>query len=102
VITNRILIASGAGQVTSYVLLTAPYYGKANYGTEIALSTMEAEYVALSTSCRDLFPLIDLTNEICAKFNIGNFSFNSTARLHIKLMRIMLVHWPMVNWNRDG
>jgi hypothetical protein len=34
--------------------------------TEIALSTMEAEYVALSASCHDLFPMIDVTNEICS------------------------------------
>jgi hypothetical protein len=36
--------------------------------TEIALSTMEAEYVALRTSCRDLFPLIDITGEA---MNVG-------------------------------
>jgi hypothetical protein len=46
---------------------------------------MEAEYVALSTSCRDLFPLIDITNKICAKFNIGDCSFNGAAQLHIKI-----------------
>ncbi len=46
---------------------------------------MEAEYVALSTSCRDLFPLIDITNKICAKFDIGDCSFNGAAQLHIKI-----------------
>ncbi len=46
---------------------------------------MEAEYVALSTSCHDLFPLIDITNEICAKFDIGDCRFNSAAQLHIKI-----------------
>jgi hypothetical protein len=34
--------------------------------TEIALSIMEAEYVALSTLCHDSFPLIDVTKEICS------------------------------------
>jgi hypothetical protein len=46
---------------------------------------MEAEYVALSTSCHDLFPLIDITNKICAKFDIGDCRFNSAAQLHIKI-----------------
>jgi len=72
---------------TGYVICLAdcPILWKSKLQTEIALSTMEAEYVALSTSCHDLFPLIDLTNEICTKFNIGNCSFNSAARLHIKI-----------------
>ena len=46
---------------------------------------MEAEYVALSTSCRDLFPLIDITKEICAKFNLDECNFNKNAKLHIKI-----------------
>jgi hypothetical protein len=29
---------------------------------------MEVGYVALSTSCRDLFPLVDVTKEICSAF----------------------------------
>ncbi len=29
---------------------------------------MEAEYVALSASCRDLFLLIDITKELCSNF----------------------------------
>jgi hypothetical protein len=44
---------------------------------------MEAEYVALSTSCRDLFPLIDITNEICSIFHVG-LIFHKRADLHIK------------------
>ncbi|KAL7480099.1 hypothetical protein ACHAW6_005808 [Cyclotella cf. meneghiniana] len=31
---------------------------KSKLQREIALSTMEAEYVALSTSCKDLFPIV--------------------------------------------
>jgi hypothetical protein len=31
---------------------------------------MEAEYVLLSTSCQDLFPLIDLTKEICSALSL--------------------------------
>jgi hypothetical protein len=32
---------------------------------------MEAEYVALSTSCRDLFPLIDITKELCDTLKVN-------------------------------
>jgi hypothetical protein len=42
---------------------------------------MEAEYVALSTLCRDLFPLIDVTREICTAFSI---EMSGTAQMHIK------------------
>jgi hypothetical protein len=31
---------------------------------------MEAEYVSLSTSCQDLFPMIDLTKEICSSLSL--------------------------------
>jgi hypothetical protein len=43
---------------------------------------MEAEYVALSTLCRDLFPLIDVTREICTAFSI---ELSGTAQMHIKI-----------------
>jgi hypothetical protein len=58
--------------------------GKATQ-TEIVLSTMEAEYVALSTSCRDLFPLIDVTKEICYNFDIEKCTFQDAAQLHVKI-----------------
>jgi hypothetical protein len=72
---------------TGYVICfsNCPVLWKSKLQTEIALSTMEAEYVALSTSCRDLFPLIDITNKICAKFDIGDCRFNSAAQFHIKI-----------------
>ena len=45
---------------TGYVINFAdgPVLCKSRLQTEIALSPMEVEYVALSTSCQDLFPLI--------------------------------------------
>jgi transposase InsO family protein len=51
---------------TGYVILLAgcPVLWKSKLQTEIALSTMEAEYVALSQSCKDLFPLLDQINEL--------------------------------------
>jgi hypothetical protein len=55
---------------TGYVICLSdcPVLWISKLQTEIALSTMEAEYVALSTLCRDLFPLIDVTKEICSAF----------------------------------
>jgi hypothetical protein len=50
--------------------------------TEIALSTMEAEYIALSTSCRDLFPLMDklvgLTTTLALPYTLG-------AHMHVRI-----------------
>jgi hypothetical protein len=53
---------------TGYVILLAgcPVLWKSKLQTEIALSTMEAEYVALGQSCKDLFPLLDQINELGA------------------------------------
>ena len=62
-----------------------PVLWKSKLQTEIALSTMEAEYVSLSTSCRDLFPLIDVTNEICAHFDMDGNIFDHATRLRIKI-----------------
>ncbi len=72
---------------TGYVICFAdcPILLKSKLQMEIALSTMEAEYVALSTSCHDLFPLIDITKEICTNFDLGDCKFNGTAQLHIKI-----------------
>jgi hypothetical protein len=43
---------------------------------------MEAEYVALSSLCRDLFPLIDITQEICSALLLHP---PDTAQMHIKI-----------------
>ena len=43
---------------------------------------MEAEYVALSTSCRDLFPLIDITNELCTVLQV---EMQTETQMHIKI-----------------
>jgi len=50
---------------TGYVITLAgcPVLWKSSLQAEISLSAMESEYVALSTSCKDLFPLIDLVVE---------------------------------------
>ncbi len=43
---------------------------------------MEAEYIALSKSFRDLFPLIDITKELCEIFKID---LRKEFDMHIKI-----------------
>jgi hypothetical protein len=62
-----------------------PVLWKSKFQTEITLSTMEAEYVTLSTTCRDLFPLIDITNEIWKHFAMDGNIFDRVTRLHITI-----------------
>jgi hypothetical protein len=71
---------------TRYVINFAdcPVLWKSRLQIEIALSTMEVDYVALSTSCRDLFPLIDVTKEICLIFKV-DLIVKETANMHIKV-----------------
>jgi hypothetical protein len=51
---------------TGFIVMIAncPVIWKSKLQTEIALSTMESEYIALSTSCRDLLPLQNLVTEV--------------------------------------
>ncbi|KAL7547639.1 hypothetical protein ACHAWF_010922 [Thalassiosira exigua] len=57
---------------TGYVITLAgcPVISVSKLQTEIALSTMETKYVALSTACRDLFPIINLVQEIGQHFGL--------------------------------
>ncbi len=63
-------------------LSNCPVLWKSKLQTENALSTMEAEYVALSTSCCDLFPLIDITNKLCTALQI---EMQAETHMHIKI-----------------
>ena len=51
---------------TGYVINVAdcPVLWQSKLQTETALSTMEAEVVALAHSCRELFPVIDMVSEL--------------------------------------
>ena len=51
---------------SGYVVMVAncPILWKSKLQSEIALSTMESEYIALSTACRDLLPLQHLVAEV--------------------------------------
>jgi hypothetical protein len=69
---------------TGYVicLTNCSVLWKSKMQTEIARSKMEAEYVALSTSCHDLFPLIDITNELCTALQV---EMQNETQMHIKM-----------------
>jgi hypothetical protein len=43
---------------------------------------MEAKYVALSSSCRDLFPSIDITKKLSSTFDL---QLQVNADIHIKI-----------------
>ena len=69
---------------TGYVITLAncPIIWASKMQTEIALSTMEAEYIALSTACRDLFPLMDKLVEITT---ILDLPFAAGSNMHIRI-----------------
>ncbi len=68
---------------TGYVICLAncPVIWKSKLQTKIVLSTMEAKYVALSSSCHDLFPLIDITKELSSTFDL---QLQANPNMHIK------------------
>ena len=57
---------------TGFVITVSdcPVMWQSKLQTEIALSTMEAEYVALSMSCKELFPIIDIVRELGEATNL--------------------------------
>ncbi len=69
---------------TGYVICLSdcPILWVSKLQTEIALSTMETEYVSLSTLCWDLFPLTDLTKEICSSLSLH---LNNVINMHVKI-----------------
>ncbi len=50
--------------------------------TEIALSTMESEYVAMISACKDIFPIMDLVKEIVPVFDLP---VNDKSRFHVRI-----------------
>jgi hypothetical protein len=69
---------------TGFVILAfgCPIMWKSKLQTEIALSTMEAEYVALSTAMKDLLPIIILIREL---WKAVGLSENFVSNLHCKV-----------------
>ena len=43
---------------------------------------MDAEYVALSTSCKDLFPLVDLIHKLCSAVGLN---VAAVANMHVEI-----------------
>ncbi|KAL7474500.1 hypothetical protein ACHAW6_000471 [Cyclotella cf. meneghiniana] len=46
----------------------------------VALSMMETEYVALGTSCKELFPILDKESVLCTALNIP---YDDISHIHI-------------------
>lgn len=69
---------------TGYVinLCNCPVIWVSKLQTAIVLSTMEAEYIALSQACKDLFPIIDLVNELSSTLNLTT---PNSPCLHIRV-----------------
>jgi hypothetical protein len=69
---------------TRYIITAfgCPVLWRSKLQTEIALSTMEAECIAISTACRDLFPVVDMIKELSEAVGLES-DFN--AKIHIKI-----------------
>ena len=51
-------------------LCSCPILWASKLQMEIALSTMEAEYIMLSTAYKDLFPIVDVIKELCCTLGL--------------------------------
>jgi hypothetical protein len=71
---------------TGYIILAfnCPVLWRSKLQMEIALSTMEAEYVALIAACKDFFPSIDLVKALCSVVGLSEEFFRGKCwRSHI-------------------
>ncbi|KAL7527402.1 hypothetical protein ACHAWF_002161, partial [Thalassiosira exigua] len=64
--------STGPSFRTGYIIMLAgcSILWKSKFQTEIILSTIEVEYVVLSTAYCDLFPIMDLVQEIGKHFGL--------------------------------
>jgi hypothetical protein len=62
---------------TGFIITFAdcPVFWQSKLQTETALSTMEAEIIALSACCRELFPIMDMVSSV-TKLPIGKTTMN--------------------------
>ena len=69
---------------TGYVILAfgCPVVWRSVMQQCVCLSTMESEYVALSTACKDLIPVIGIVKELSRAVGLDD-SF--TSKLHVKI-----------------
>ena len=63
-------------------LRLVPSFGLASCKPRLLFSTMEAEYIALSTACLDLFPLIDKLTELTSVLNLP---FTPGSNMHVRI-----------------
>ena len=68
---------------TGYMLMVADCaaHWVSKLQTEIAVSTMEAEYIALSLAMRDLIPLRGLVDEIKTMFDIDELPYRAYSKV---------------------
>ena len=83
---------------TGYVITLSdcPVLWVSKMQTAIALSTMESEYIALSQACKDLFPIMDLIEELSG---ILNLQTDPSPHLHVRIhednvdtLQLLLLH----------
>jgi hypothetical protein len=69
---------------TGYVILAfgCPVLWASRINSIITLSTMESEYVALSTACKDLFPIEQLVADLASAVGL---TIHNVANMHIKI-----------------
>ena len=58
-----------------------PIHWLSRLQTEIELSTTEAEYIALSTAAREVFPLQDILNDIRRHFKLDQIKSTIKSRI---------------------
>jgi hypothetical protein len=61
-------VKSRSGFVITFA--DVPILWQSKLQTETALSTMEAEVIALAACCRDLFPIIDMVESVTSSMNL--------------------------------
>ena len=87
-----------ARSCTGFVILVFgwPVFWKSNLQTEIALSTMEAKYVALSMACKDPLPLVALICELCTAIGLAS---DLVSQIHTKIWEDSLGALQLANMN---
>lgn len=68
---------------TGFVITVAncPVHWQSKLQSETALSTMEAEIIALAHSCRELFPIMDMLKSLCGVLKLGD----PTTAMHVSI-----------------
>ncbi|KAL7488952.1 hypothetical protein ACHAW6_014542 [Cyclotella cf. meneghiniana] len=72
---------------TGFVVLVfgCPVFCKSKLQTEIAMSTMEAKYVALSMACKDPLPLVALIRNLSTAVGLSS---KLVSKIHMKICKV--------------